>query len=78
MSALFSKYFTKKFDSDDENMQKLEELTERMISKGSVPENPIMQVLIELSEHGVLGLDENGVIIFSNVSALDMLKRERD
>lgn len=76
MNTLFSKYFNKSVDKDDSNMKALEELTAKIAAKSSPPEYPIMQVLIELSEHGVLGLDKNGKVIFHNLSATNLLKNK--
>jgi len=65
---VISKYLHGRKSGDKQNMERLEELTEKIISLGSAPEYPIMQVLIELSENGVVGLDKDGAIIFSNSS----------
>lgn len=75
MTAFLRKYlYSHDTESTSENMQKLEELTAKIIAKSSTPEYPIMQVLIELSEHGVIGLDKDGVIIFHNLAASNLLK----
>jgi nitrogen-specific signal transduction histidine kinase len=55
-------------------MKILEELTEKIVSKSSPPEYPIMQVLVEMSEHGIIGLNKDGTIIFNNLSASNLLK----
>jgi len=62
------KYFHGKtaIPRDEESFKYLEKLTERIVATSSSPEYSIMQILIELSENGVIGLDKDGYIIFSN------------
>ena len=76
LSNILKKYFFNKNKEEATNIPELEILTRKIMETSSVPEYPIMQMIVELSENGVIGLDELGNIIFYNTSAVRMLGKD--
>ena len=77
MAGALVKYLLQKdFKENKENIEKLELLTKKLLSLGSAPDHPIMQVLIELSQNGVVGLDKDFNIVFFNYSMTKILDRK--
>jgi signal transduction histidine kinase len=72
------KYFHGKSSSlrNERTFKELEEITHRLIASSSNPEYSLMQVLIELSENGVIGLDKDGKIMFLNYSASKFIGKD--
>lgn len=71
---IFSKYFNNKnSEVSVSHIKELEILTKKIIDSGNAPEYPIMQVMIELSENGVIGLDKDGAVAFFNSSSIRLL-----
>ena len=64
-------------DKTNENLEKLEKVTKKLSSTVVPPEFPVMNVLLSLSENGVVGLDKDGHILFCNYSMTNFLSEEK-
>jgi len=78
INDILYKYFHGKSASlrDEKNFKEFEEITHRLMATSTNPEYSLMQVLIELSENGVIGLDKDGKIMFLNYSASKFIDKE--
>ena len=78
-SNFFKKYLTKKLshvtqENVDSNLEKLECLTKELMDQHELPDYTIMDMILELNDNGLLGIDSNGIITFGNSFASKIVK----
>jgi c-di-AMP phosphodiesterase-like protein len=79
MSEFFKKYLTTSKEpqkKENSSIEKLEQLTYSLMAEYEPPDYTVMELVLELNDNGVIGLDHHGNVIFYNSYASDIIKKK--